>query len=320
MKYRLLFLAMLTAGCALASPVLQPTRDAISVAEYRQRLDRIATQIESLEGQAEHAAEIAAGIPDSDTVIADTRSFVVYYRDLKNDLAALSKADAAKRAKLFPQVRAYIANLVAEAAAYDKSTPETKARAKLEEILSRREFESAERLTVWDRIKTPILRWLSRVLSRMSFSLGGGFDLVQVVVYGIVVVAIGILLVWVIQRLTRPDVRVPGREIIPFSPSARGWRAWLADAQSVAGKQDWRNAIHLAYWAGIAFLEEHGAWKPNRARTPREYLRLVAERAPQHPPLVALTRKFETVWYGDRPAGEADFRETLGELERLGCR
>jgi len=26
------------------------------------------------------------------------------------------------------------------------------------------------------------------------------------------------------------------------------------------------------------------------------------------------------IWYGDRDAGESDFQETLGQLERLGCR
>jgi len=153
----------------------------------------------------------------------------------------------------------------------------------------------------------------------MHLSLGGGFDIVQVVVYGIVLAAVGLLLVWIIRRLSRPDAKVPPREIVPFSPSARGWRAWLADAQSRARQRDWRNAIHLAYWASIAFLEESGSWKPNRARTPREYLRLVGVSDPQHPPLAALTRRLETVWYGDRPAREADYREAIRELERLGC-
>jgi hypothetical protein len=88
----------------------------------------------------------------------------------------------------------------------------------------------------------------------------------------------------------------------------------------MAQQQDWRNAIHLAYWAGISFLESGGAWKPNRARTPREYLRLMGSRKPEYPSLAALTRKFELVWYGDRAASSLDFQETLGQLEKLGCR
>ena len=118
----------------------------------------------------------------------------------------------------------------------------------------------------------------------------------------------------------RPEDAPAEREIIPFAPSARSWRSWLAEAREAADRQNWRNAIHLAYWAGISFLESGGAWKPNRARTPREYLRLLSSRNPKHPALSALTRKFELVWYGDRAAVETDFQETLGQLERLGCR
>jgi hypothetical protein len=87
----------------------------------------------------------------------------------------------------------------------------------------------------------------------------------------------------------------------------------------LAQQREWRRAIHLAYWAGISFLEENGAWKPDRARTPREYLRIMGARKPQYPVLAALTKKFEVVWYGHEDAGETDYRETLGQLERLGC-
>jgi uncharacterized protein DUF4129 len=125
---------------------------------------------------------------------------------------------------------------------------------------------------------------------------------------------------WTIRRLRRPQEDLPEREIIPFAPSARSWRAWLADARTQAQKEDWRNAIHLAYWAGISYLEEHGAWKPNRARTPREYLRLIGKAASQYAVLAALTRKLEIVWYGYGTAAEADFHEALGQLEKLGCR
>ena len=70
----------------------------------------------------------------------------------------------------------------------------------------------------------------------------------------------------------------------------------------------------------ISSLESGGAWKPNRARTPREYLRLMGSRNPHHSPLKVLTRKFEFVWYGEHEAAEADYRETLAQLEQLGCR
>jgi hypothetical protein len=142
----------------------------------------------------------------------------------------------------------------------------------------------------------------------------------RLIIYLLVGAAATLLLLWTIRRLRRPQEELPEREIIPFAPSARSWRAWLADARTQAQKEDWRNAIHLVYWAGISYLEEHGAWKPNRARTPREYLRLIGKAASQYPVLAALTRKLEVVWYGYGTVAEADFHEALGQLEKLGCR
>jgi hypothetical protein len=128
-----------------------------------------------------------------------------------------------------------------------------------------------------------------------------------------------VILVWTLRRLRGRRGEPAPREIVPFAPSARSWHLWLAEARSLAQQQDWRNAIHMAYWAGISFLEEHGAWKPNRARTPREYLRLLGARTPKHEPLAALTRQLELVWYGYNDAAESDFNQALAELEKLGC-
>jgi hypothetical protein len=139
------------------------------------------------------------------------------------------------------------------------------------------------------------------------------------IVYTLVGLAVLLMVLWTVRNLRRKEEDAP-REIMPFAPSAKNWRTWLAEARQSAEAQDWRNAIHLAYWAGISSLEAGGAWKPNRARTPREYLRLLGTRSPNHRPLTALTRKFEVVWYGKRDAGEADFQETLVQLEQLGCR
>jgi hypothetical protein len=155
---------------------------------------------------------------------------------------------------------------------------------------------------------------------RLMLSGNAHFSLVQALVYVLLAIAVVVVIIWTVRRFRRPEEEIAAREIIPFAPSARSWRAWLVEAREFAAESDWRNAIHMAYWAGISFLEAGGAWKPDRARTPREYLRLISSRDPQFPPLSTLTRKFEVVWYGDHPARQADFEETLQHLERLGCR
>jgi hypothetical protein len=156
-------------------------------------------------------------------------------------------------------------------------------------------------------------------LSKLVFR-GATVDWITILIYSVIAVSLLLPVIWTVRRFRRRVDEPAGREIIPFSPSARGWRAWLDEAFRMAQQQEWGNAIHLAYWAGISFLESGGAWKPDRARTPREYLRLLGAFKPEYASLVDLTRKFEVVWYGGRAASSIDFEEALGQLEKLGCR
>ena len=55
----------------------------------------------------------------------------------------------------------------------------------------------------------------------------------------------------------------------------RGWQHWLREARAAAARGDYRAAIHAAYWAAIAHLEETKSLPEDRARTPRESLRLI---------------------------------------------
>jgi hypothetical protein len=128
-----------------------------------------------------------------------------------------------------------------------------------------------------------------------------------------------LLAIWLVRNIRRKEAEYT-REPILFAPSSKHWRTWLAQAQSAAETGNWRDAIHFAYWAGISNLEESGAWVPDKARTPREYLRIISPRDPNRSALSALTKKFEIVWYGDFPAAAGDYQETLQQLEALGCR
>ena len=62
------------------------------------------------------------------------------------------------------------------------------------------------------------------------------------------------------------------------------------------------------YWAAISRLESRRLWPADRARTPREYLALVAQEDPRKPGLSQLTGAFERFWYGGREAGESDYK------------
>jgi len=107
----------------------------------------------------------------------------------------------------------------------------------------------------------------------------------------------------------------------------RSWQEWVFAAREAAGHGDYRVAIHCAYWAGIARLQDLGTLSPDRARTPREYLRALTKAklmmpealAVRHKALSLLTSRFEKIWYGYQIATEADFRDSLAQLETLGC-
>ena len=319
MKGAASFLILVLAVAAL--PVL-PARavPAISLSEYRQQLRDLRARVDALDAHPEDIAKTSASIPDEVVVNTSAKEVTVNYRDLKNDLSVLSRARAEKRPAGLRQIRDYLKTLDSEVESYGQPSDLNPAHQKLSAILARHEFQKVGGPSLRDLLLAKVFSWLNRMLNMLAAAGGMTVDWFSILIYAVITIAVSVLAVWTLRRLRQRGDEPVGREIIPFAPSARSWRVWLADARLMAQQQEWRNAIHLAYWAGISFLESGGAWKPNRARTPREYLRLMGSRKPEYPSLAALTRKFELVWYGDRTASALDFQEALGQLEKLGCR
>jgi hypothetical protein len=108
---------------------------------------------------------------------------------------------------------------------------------------------------------------------------------------------------------------------IESSTSAEVWQKesdnWAELARAEAAKQDWRAAVHCLYWATIVMMEGRKLWRQNRARTPREYLLLLEPGSRAQEALRRLTRLFERIWYGLRPAMESDYANALVLFEEL---
>jgi len=64
-------------------------------------------------------------------------------------------------------------------------------------------------------------------------------------------------------------------------------------------------------------LEGQKLWLQNRARTPREYVNLLEPGSERRKQLSGLTRVFERIWYGLRPAGESDYRDAKAMLDQM---
>lgn len=311
---RVLVFALLFSGLVSADA-------SVPLDQYRQQLTEIEARVHSLDDHPEQAGEVIASIPDEVAVNTGSGEVTINYHPLKDELTEFDKAERTAKPHHLEQIKSYIIRLETAAREYSQSSEDvTSSREKLGQILSRSEFRKVHGPGVKETLLSKLYKWLAWLLSKLHIRGRGTFDVMQFAVYALVGLALIMLLIWTVNRLRRKEEEPAAREILPFAPSARSWRVWLAEARENAEKQDWRNAIHLAYWAAISFLESGGAWKPNRARTPREYLRLLSIRNANYPPLLTLTKKFEVIWYGERPAAQQDFEESLGQLEKLGCR
>ena len=295
----------------LASEAQQP----LAIHEYISALDNSLATVRSLKSDPAKADEIIRDLPSAWHVQSDGREFEVSTETLRQLLQAWqSKHDEAS----FERVVQYLELLRDEAAAADQTPPDSLSRhSLLNSILSRREFRDVHGQTWIDRLKqqlTDILRkLLGQVISSSVIP-----EISDILVYALIVIAVLALAYWMYRSL-REGQRLEMIMPTPVPISAKAWPIWLSEARTAAAKGDWNNAIHLAYWAGISFLEVQGEWQPDAARTPREYLRLLDPASERRPALRSMTVRLETVWYGMQLADENGFKQTIVELESLGC-
>jgi Domain of unknown function (DUF4129) len=287
----------------------------LTAAEYGARLDGLITETGRSDLTSEQATDMLRNLPSHWRVSVENQKFEIPTDWLRDDLLDYGNhADP----EILANDHAKLLSLRADLNAYQKNPPDNSAlHTRLTDILSRREFHSIHGPTWLDRLKQGVFLWMLDLLRRLFRSssiptIGGYF------IYVLVGLAVLGLAYW-IYRSIRADADT--RRFIPETliVSAKEWTVWMAEARQAASQGNWQDAIHLAYWSGISFLEAQGAWRPDRARTPREYLRLMPESSEKHPTLIALTHSFELVWYGNREADAQAFSRTLQELEKLGC-
>jgi hypothetical protein len=185
-----------------------------------------------------------------------------------------------------------------------------KERAVMREVLAGAEFRGLQEQTVKDSVLEKFARWLNHLFASAAALKARSAWIGRVIVWAFII-GVCVALVYGLLRLERRwRVRLSPDEDLrpaPGAASARDWRLWLEDARRAAGAGQWREAIHFLYWAAICRLESRRLWPADRARTPREYLALVAPEDPRKAGLLQLTGTFERFWYGGRTAGESDY-------------
>jgi hypothetical protein len=212
----------------------------------------------------------------------------------------------------------------AQAAPDDRNAPvEYKAlpdaRAKTNEILRRREFRRVQQNSFWDQEIAKAVLFLSNVFSKAGDMIPEVPWFATALEWGALAMAAVGLTIWVLRASRQQRVAIAAGHCGP-----EAWEResdnWAERAREEAGREDWREAVHCLYWSAIVLLEGQKMWRQNRARTPREYVVLLEAGSAKQQALGGLTRVFERIWYGLRPAAETDYRQASAMLEDLRAR
>lgn len=183
-------------------------------------------------------------------------------------------------------------------------------RAVMKQVLAGRDFRNLNEITAKNALLEKLGNWINSLFeSAAQFRARSAW--VGFVLYWGFILAVCAGLAWSLLLLERRWRNRPAPESAapaPGAASVREWQLWLEDARKAAAAGQWREAIHFVYWAAISRLESRRLWPADRARTPREYLALVAPTDPRRAGLATLTGSFERVWYGGRAAEERDYR------------
>jgi len=290
--------------------------NSLSSSEYRAELDRLQAATQQLDSSGNSTPAALHGLPETWHVHAGEQDFDISTEGLQRDVRRYESDKSLTNALA---IRTRINSLRDDLDGFEKPPVDISSRRSyLNSILSRPEFGNVRGPGWIDHLKLRIIDFLIRILRRLFRSTTIP-TISKYFVYFLIALALLALLYIAYRSIWR------GQEVAEVVPkdlpvSAKEWAIWLQEARAAAAKGDWRDAVHRAYWAGISFLERQGFWKPDRARTPREYLRLLSVSSDKRETLAALTRIFELTWYAKRDASEGTFSETLAELEKLGCR
>ena len=311
----ILLLTCICVGLCLALP-LPAAPSPVSLPQYVVELKAAQKILEPQKPDVDQLRQLIGDLPEAWLVQADKRTFPVSTRTIA---AQISRYCADTRdAQSLTDARRAVSLLLANATSMAAGQADQGERARLEQILSRSEFNRDAGNSWWERLKQRakevLLRLLGKMLSSSSFPIVG-----RIVIWVVVGTATALVAFWVIRNYLTSGTYTT-LSGIPGAISEKPWRDWQAEARAAADQGRWREAVHLSYWAGISFLEGQGLWRPDRARTPREYLRLLPPNDDHRSALADLTCGFETVWYGNEQATEREFTATTDLLERLGCR
>lgn len=326
-----LLLAALTLGPVASradqNPAPANENSAYDPATFLRELNRLKHDVENRRGSTEQLQNLRESLPASWPVESSGRRYDVSSRVLSDQLRRDEEKPGSDGANL-NHAEAYLDALSAEIAALPVQPPPdiASARSTLDAILARPEYQHARQKSWQEKLRERINELIARTLGRLLGHVTGQKSLARFLVWIGVAGAVILIAYWLVRRWYLA-ARVTEMVLQSSSVPARTWQEWIFAARDSAGRGDYRTAIHCSYWAGIARLQELGALAPDRSKTPREYLGALNKSSILQPEtfltrkqaLSLLTSRLEKIWYGYHIATETDFRDSLAQLETLGC-
>jgi len=314
------FLRRVAIFLAIASCAWSAETTELTLPQYIDQLQQYESQVRALAQNPQGAKNLHASIPAELSVNTLSGRISVPTDFLRDALIRFQETGPRVKPEIISTLIQRLESLCAEAAEYQKPAgiPDD-AKTRLVTILSAREFGQVHGPSALELLRDRLLSWIDRLLRKASPHVPEVADLGQIVIWIFIAGSSALLAVW-LYRTSRSRISDKQREILLFSPSDKSWRTWLAEAGDEASSGRWREAIHLSFWAAVSKLEAEGVWRPDRARTPREYLHAIPASSSARLSFGVLTRKFETVWYGTAAASADDYGQFVAELEKIGCR
>jgi hypothetical protein len=290
--------------------------DTYSPATFRRELLRLSHEIENNRSSKQLDA-LQKTLPPSWTIVGPDQAYSFSTAPLGDLLAAGSAEKADTWVLHLEEIQGN---------AQDNSTTSASAHAQLNRILAGSEFAAVRPPGPLQSLRLRIVEWLNKMLTRL-FGNVYRHPLGAVVLFWVLLLGAVAAIALLVYRFLTGNDRVESLQPSSIALPQHSWQEWVRAARQAADRNDFREAVHSAYWAAIVRLEETGAVPRDRAKTPREYLRFVSEStsAESDPerrlraPLQALTSRFERIWYANGPAALPDFQDSLQRLQELGC-
>jgi len=262
--------------------------------------------------------ELRRSLPEYWTVHDGSRIYQVSTKEISDALAQIEHDP--KKSVVAEQLNARLRAMQrhADALAHPGVGPTyAESEQKLKRILERGEFQDAAGPSTWDLAWARINRWIVEHIIRLLRMLHISEKTGNTIAWGVVFLAVVLLFYMIYGWLTKASKTVQFRA--EAEPMKSDVRQWVQEALAAADRGDFREAVHCAYWASVAHLEDIRILPRDRARTPRESLRILEQHPKEQGVLQAITRSFELIWYGYRPASATDWAGAKQQMEKMGC-